>query len=341
MKHRVLFGHQYRDEASDVNQIRPNPQAPYDTINGATRHIMSEILADNPDGIPPLTLNGGSVTSYYFIDQITAMDDRLHTLFGGRYSKSEQEGLDSAQFTPQLGAVFALNEWASVFAGYGESFRPNFTVDGNGNIVDPTEETNFEYGLKFSTTDGKFSGTVSIFDMEQKNVALRDFAAEAITGISPLFNVSGLAVSAGAELEFIYAPMRNYQMVVSYANNWDAKTVVAQDQRQVGVRLQGAVDEQFSFWNKYTFVDGNLDGLYIGAGMQYTGAIHLHPSWSAPIFSPEVWIADATIGYRFKMGETDTDFALRVNNLTDEFSYDQTFRPAFPRTVQLIARFKF
>lgn len=341
MSHRMLFGYQHEEQESDTVVIRADAAEPYDTINGPVRHIVSEVLADNPDGFPPLELEGGSVDGFYFIDQIDAFDERLHTLIGGRYSKSKQDDLESSKFTPQVGVVYEFTDWFSGFVSYGESFRPNFTVDGNGNIVDPTEESNFEYGIKLGTSDGKFSGTVSVYDMEQKNVALRDFALEAITGISPLYNVSGLAESKGAEAEFIYQPMRNYQVVASFAKNWTARTVVAQDERQEGVRLQGAPDVQFSFWNKYTFVDGTLKGSYIGFGAQYIGAIHVHPSWSAPIYSPEVWVFDATIGHKMTVGSTRIDLALRVNNVTDEFYYDQVFRPAFPRTFQLLARFNY
>jgi iron complex outermembrane receptor protein len=235
----------------------------------------------------------------------------------------------------------AITKSISAFAGYGESFRPNFVVDTFGKIVDPTIETNFEYGLKFLTPDEKFSGTVSVYGIDQKNVALRDFALEAATGRQPIYNVSGLAKSAGAEAEFIYAPIRNYQLVASWARNWQAETVVAQDVRQQGTRLQGAPQWQVSIWNKYTFVDGPLKGFYIGAGVQQANKIHLHPSWSSMVFNPDVWLVDATLGYQFKVQKVTTDLILRANNLTDKLNYDQTFRPGMPRTIQVLTRFKF
>lgn len=339
-KHRVLAGYQHTSQASGTRTIT-GPVNLARTTSSTVRHLLAEIYSTNPAGVPPVVLAGGKVDSFYALEQVTAWDGRVTALAGARYSKSKQGTLSSSKTTPQVGAVFGINKWMSAFAGYGESFRPNFVVDGYGKIVSPTEETNFEYGLKFQTEDEKFSGTVSVYDIEQKNVAFRDFAAEAATGVSPLYNVSGLAVSKGAEVEFIYAPRRNYQVVVAYANNWTAKTLVAQDVRQQGVRLQGAPEEQFSLWNKYTFVDGKLKGLYLGAGVQFTGATHLHPSWSSPIYNPEVWLVDATIGYQFKINKVTTDLVLRINNLTDEFAYDQTFRPSMPMNFQFITRFKF
>jgi iron complex outermembrane receptor protein len=340
LKHRVLVGYQHYEQASGTRTITGAVNRA-STLTGPERRILSEIRAANPAGLPAVMLTGGEVDSFYALEQVSAWDGRLIGLFGARYSESQQGVLSSSKTTPQYGATYAVTRWASVFAGYGESFRPNFVVDGRGNIVDPTEETNFEYGVKFETTDGKFSGTISVFDIEQKNVALRDFAAEAATGISPLYNVSGKAASAGAEFEFIYAPTRNYQIVASYARNWEARTLVAQDVRQQGVRLVGAAEKQFSFWNKYTFVDGALKGAYIGAGAQFMGAIRLHPSWSSPIDSPEAWMIDATLGYTFKLNRVATDVILRVNNLTDKFTYDQTFRPGMPRNFQVLTRFKF
>jgi outer membrane receptor for ferric coprogen and ferric-rhodotorulic acid len=339
-KNRVLVGYQHTEQESG-NKTITGPVKLFNTRTGPVRHILAEILSTNPGGVPPVVLSGGKVDSFYALEQLQAWDGRLTGLFGARYSKSKQGTLTSAKTTPQIGAVVGITKSISAFAGYGESFRPNFVVDGYGNIVDPTEESNFEYGLKFETPDGKFSGTVSVYDIEQKNVALRDFALEAATGVSPLYNVSGLAVSKGAEVEFIYAPMRNYQIVASYANNWEAKTVVAQDVRQQGVRLLGAPEDQFSFWNKYTFIDGKLKGLYLGAGVQFTGKMHIHPSWSSMIYNPEVWVFDATIGYQFKINKVTSDVILRVNNITDEFAYDATFRPSLPRNFQLLTRFKF
>lgn len=340
MTHRTLVGYQHVAQASNTKTIT-GPVKLTNTKSGTVRHLLAEIYSTNPNGVPPLVLAGGKVDSFYALEQLQAWDGRITGLFGARYSKSKQGTLASSKTTPQVGAVVGINKWISAFAGYGESFRPNFVVDGYGNIVAPTEETNFEYGLKFQTEDEKFSGTVSVYDIEQKNVALRDFALEAASGVSPLYNVSGLAASKGAEVEFIYSPIRNYQVVVAYANNWKAKTLVAQDVRQQGVRLQGAPEEQFSFWNKYTFIDGRLKGFYVGAGAQFLGKTHLHPSWSSPIYNPEVWLIDATLGYQFKWNRVTTDLILRVNNLTDKFAYDQTFRPAMPRNIQFVTRFKF
>ncbi len=340
MKHRVLAGYEQAEQSSGTRTVSGAVNLA-NTLTGPVRSILSEIRALHPNGPAAPVVRGGDVESIYALEQVSAFDGKLIALVGARYSKSKQDNLSSSKTTPQVGAVYAVTHWLSAFAGYGESFRPNFTVDGNGNIVDPTEETNFEYGLKFETADGKLSGTVSVYDIEQKNVALRDFAAEAATGISPLYNVAGKAASAGAELEFIYSPVRNYQMVVSFARNWQAETLVAQDVRQQGIRLQGSTDKQFSFWNKYTFTTGRLKGAYVGAGTQFAGKVRLHPSWASPLDSPEVWLFDATVGYQFKVRDVTTDLILRVNNLTDKFHYDQTFRPGMPRTFQVLTRFRF
>ena len=345
--HRILVGFQYRD-------IRNKNLS----LNGATitwnprmdpvRQLANEVAAANLNGFVDKLYDKGNEKSYYFVDQIAALNERVHAFIGGRHSDVAQSSaggatLSSGRFTPQLGAVVKIPgvEGLSAYASYGESYRPNFIVDTYGKIVDPTVEKNKEVGLKFDMFDGKFSGTASVYKLEQTNVPARDFAQEAATGRSPIYNVSGLARSSGAEFEAIFSPVRNYQLVLGYARTWEALTVSAQDTRQNGTRLQNAPEFQFTFWNKYVFTTGPLKDIYVGAGSRYVGNNHLHPSWSAPIYGKTPWDTNLLLGYTFKVGKLNTDVSLRVENALDKFYFDETFRPNEPRRYYLNTRFKF
>lgn len=345
-KHRLLLGHQYRDFTNRSATLR-TPVTSYDPRTGGERLIVDEIRDANGGSLVPPWNNwsqGGRERATYLVDVMEAWDERLHVMVGARHTHRFQGTIREWKITPQYGAVMKIPgmEGLSVYASYAESFTPNFRRDAFGNLIDPREEVNVEGGFKLDFWDGKLTGTASIFNLEQRNVALRDYAEEAEQGISPIYIFSGLARSEGAEMDLVYTPTRNYQAMLSWSRLWEARTVEAQDQRQVGVRLDGAPEYTFSFWNKYTFVDGPLKNAYIGAGMRYTGPIHVHPSWSVTIFSEPYWFADLLVGYRWKPSDkTSAEISLRVENLLDEEYLDGTFRPSQPIRGYLSARYSF
>jgi len=130
-------------------------------------------------------------------------------------------------------------------------------------------------------------------------------------------------------------------VVLGYSRIIEAQTLVAQDVRQQGVRLNGAPEYTITFWNKYTFMDGVLKDLYVGFGGRIVGDTHVHPSWAAPIYATNVRTADFLIGYPVRIGDRRADVSLRVDNIADKFFYDQSFRPAAGRSFYLSTRLQF
>jgi iron complex outermembrane receptor protein len=346
-RHRLLAGFQYRSYDSK-NQSLQGPVTTYNPRTAGPRLVIDEIRAAAPNGFPAVPFAPSFERSFYLSDQLSAFEEKLHVYLGGRYSTRSQRTtrpnpIVSSGFTPQVGAVIKIPrvEGLSAYASYGESWRPNFSLDGFGNVVDPTTEKNHEAGLKLDLLDGKISGSVSVYRLDQNNVALRDHAREADLGISPLYIFAGQARSSGAEFDLILTPVRNYQVVLGYSRIWEARTVVAEDARMVGVRRNNAPTKQFSLWNKYTFVRGPLKNTYAGFGLRWTGEIRLHPSWSVPLYSNNVWDGNVLLGHRFRFGKIEADVSARVDNIFDKFYYEQTFRPVEPRRSYVTASFKF
>jgi len=343
ISHRALAGFEYRDTRTR-NLTLNGTRVIYNPRSGVDQKIVTNVLAANPNGFNRAQLY--TITKekgYYVVDQMSAFDEKLHVFVGGRQSSSQQGTLKPTKFTPQYGVLSRVPgvDGVSVFGSYGESFRPNYIADGRGQLVEPTLENNTEFGIKIDMFDSKISGSASVYNIEQKNVALRDFATEAATGITPIYNVAGKAKSAGSEFDLIYTPIRNYQIVLGYSRIWEARTLVAQDVRQQNIRLNGAPDYTATLWNKYTFVSGSLKGAYFGFGGRHVGSVHVHPSWAAPVYANNVRTYDLLVGYPVNLGKVSADISLRVDNLTDKFFYDQSFRPATGRTFYLSNRLKF
>lgn len=346
-RNRLLAGFQYRSYDTS-NQNLNGPILTYNPRRDPPRLIASEIRTANPNGFPAAVLAPSFERSYYLSDQLSAFGERLHMFLGGRYSTRSQRTsrpnpIVSSGFTPQIGAVVRIPQvdGLSVYASYGQSWRPNFELDGLGNIIDPTEEENREAGIKLDMLEGRISGAVSIYKLDQKNVRMRDHAREADLGVTPLYMFAGASRSSGAEFDLILTPVRNYQAVLGFSRIWESRILQTDDARMIGIRRNNAPTKQFSLWNKYTFVRGPLKNTYAGLGLRWTGEIRLHASWSVPLYSRDVWDGNLLLGHRFRVGKIDADVSARVDNLFDKFYFEQTFRPMEPRRAYVTASCKF
>lgn len=344
-QHSLLFGHQYRDNSGASNNRR-SATFVYNPLTSGELKIVDLIAANNPGPInyPNIDASFAYSRATYLVDVISALDERLHLMAGARHTHRFQGTIHEWKITPQYGAVYDIPglKGLSIYASYSESFTPNLQRDGLGNVIAPRIEANQEAGFKLDFFDGKISGTASIFHLEQKNVNLRDFAAEAERGVSPLYIFAGKAQSEGAEADLVLTPYRNYQVVLGWSRLWEARTVAADDVRQVGVRLDGAPEDTFSIWNKYTFTSGRLKGAYVGLGFKHTGSIHVHPSWSVTIYSEPYWYADVLLGYRWNLSKkVSADASFKINNALDEEYLDGTFRTSVPINAMANVQLRF
>ena len=115
---------------------------------------------------------------FYIQDQIEVTDN-FQIRIGGRFDDFEQELTDfgntsiseDTRFSPQVGAVYLINEGVSVFASYGEGFRQQTGSDFLGNQLDPNITESAELGVKVDVgalTDN-INGSINLafFDVDQ------------------------------------------------------------------------------------------------------------------------------------------------------------------------------
>lgn len=160
-------------------------------------------------------------TGIFLQDQIT-LTDRLEVRLGGRFDDYEQELVNRAngvrskqtesQFSPQLGAVYRASDSVSVYAAYGENFRPLSGSDFAGNAFEPNNSTSLEGGIKFALRDGALAGTFSVFSIEQENILTAD-------PVNAGFSVSaGKAESQGFEFDLSGEIAEGLTIWASYAH---------------------------------------------------------------------------------------------------------------------------
>ena len=125
--------------------------------------------------------------------------------------------------------------------------------------------------------------------------------------------------STGFEIDLMYQPTRNWQIMFSYANN-DQEVVEALNTATIGQSTSGHIDSQFSVLTRYSFLDGGLDGLWLGLGFQAAdGALQdYNGPGGAGRFNPSTLRAEVFAGYNFKLAGYDSSLQLNVKNITKQ-----------------------
>ena len=119
-----------------------------------------------------------------FIQDQISVTDKLDIRIGARFDDYEQRlnnllaGTNTKQTQsrvgPQFGVVYEAGDYVSVYAAYGENFRPLSGTDTNGDGFEPNQSTSAELGVKFTLNDGALFGTVAVFKVDQDNMLVVD-----------------------------------------------------------------------------------------------------------------------------------------------------------------------
>lgn len=310
------------------------------------------------------------------------LDSRLTTMAGVRYEKDIRErlsapgtpGLDTLNrhaTVPTFGANLRVAPGFALFASYSENFAPNAIRSAEGPGLLPGDNARdlpvelgkgYDIGLKTDWMDHKLSGSLSFFQVERTNVPRADTAKQAAdprnlaglfgpTGVR--FNTSGgLERSRGAELDLVFSPVRNYQLLLSATWMWEAKVIsdpsvvpgTFQYERTFnqGRRLRNAPEYLFSVWNKYDFAAGQRSGWSIGGGLRHSSEVEPRSvDLTSLMFNPAFTVFDAMIGYRTRIADRATSFSLNVENLFDKVYYEGNTGAASPRKLMLTTRVEF
>lgn len=366
---RVYTGPEYRSAlfSGRVTQLYP-------TIAPVSAMISPYPFNVLPLAVSPTQLNGGAIFtgsegenltkgwSVYATDQINLMDDRLFVMIAGRFEKYKirashlyptpstynRAGEDAP--TGQLGILYKAYQnkqtgnSVSGFVTLSQSFRANTANDpSTGELFPPETGEAWEVGVKAALFGGKLNLTASQFGIYRKKVvgsiAERDANGQVIRYFSVL---NGQENAEGFELEGIYSPVPNYQIVFSYS---DIHSYIAEPGDQLvalgvlkGQKLS-TPDDTFALWNRYKFESGPAKGLSLGIGVNYVGprlaGNYGNQTGAARwIFQNEPYTRwDALIGYSWKWGKQSYNFSINASNLTDKIYYLGTStRTSEPRT---------
>jgi outer membrane receptor protein involved in Fe transport len=247
--------------------------------------------------------------------------------------------------------------------------------------------TNLELGVKTSLWDNKLVGTFSLFHAERFNQRFDDTARQlaeplnygnnlAIFGPAGTASPDGLARAnsrvirwrtvgvknriQGADFDFIYSPMRNFQSVLNGAWMWTAKTVddptrakpgstaynaasaaakIASD-IYFGSRIENVPEFRLNSINKYTFTDGFARGLSLGLIARYSSKTVVSRSvdWNpmaGGFQAGNFLVFDFNAGYAWELVGYRVNSSLGIYNLLDKKYFEGTY-VASPRQSLLL-----
>lgn len=274
LTHKLLMGADYTWQDADVARWRIlgpslniyDPQYGKDITRPSAANSLSTI--DYDQNIEQL---GG-----YLQDQIK-FDDHWILTAGGRYdyvrnAMDNHVGASTTQkdnaFTGRLGLTYLTEFGLAPYVSYAESFTPNTGTDSRGSAFDPSKAHQWEVGVKYQPTDAILM-TVAAYDLTKTNVLTNEIVNGVVSGFSV---ASGEQKSHGVEAEIKARLDQNWDLIASYT--YTAAEITKSTRGDQGNRPANVPKHMASTWLNYTFHDSLLNGLSLGGGARYTGALY-------------------------------------------------------------------
>lgn len=284
--------------------------------------------------------------SFYIAEQASALDGRIRAVVGGRYTKTETDGLGVSDFTPQLALLFKpFNPDSpfgatSIFFNYSESFTPSGLVQPNtAQVVPPQRGIGKEIGIKTSWFGGKLASTISYFNDRLTNIATPDYSQQGNGGLV-IYHLGGAGRSEGAEAEVVWTPSSALQISANYTYLPVARyTSYPNVPQQQGLRFPSTPKHAFNLMARYVFTRGGLAGAYLGGWLHSQSSTRgvLASDWQYNVVIPTQTDVEAFVGKTFGQ----LDLRLNVKNLLNRAGYlpNNAFQPQPPRSAMVTLRF--
>ncbi len=220
LEHRIIIGVDADEFENDQIALRDRdtPQAIdlFDPVYGAVP-LSSLNLTPQLDRVETQESIG-----LYIQDQIS-ITDQLDVRLGARFDDYDQELVNrriaagdpgrisefsESKVSPQFGVVYKASGALSLYAVYGENFRP-LTGATDDNDLDPNESKSKEVGINFVLNDGSLNGNIAVFEIDQSNISTVD------GGFNP--TAIGEASSQGIEVDLYGNLTDSLSIWLSYA----------------------------------------------------------------------------------------------------------------------------
>ncbi|ROV57244.1 TonB-dependent siderophore receptor [Neisseria chenwenguii] len=247
------------------------------------------------------------------------LHDRFKVVLGTRFANAKRDRLyygaaskfrSGSVWLPYAGATFDVTPNHSLYAGYTDIFKPQEHQDVNGNYLDPVKGKNYEIGLKSRFMDERLTGQLSVFRIEQDNLAVKDGVKVRNNPLADAYHAEKGTVSKGFELDVTGNITPNWHVSAGYA--------LARAKNSKGENLNNHIPKQtFKLFTTYDF-GGTLKGLTVGGGVNWYGSSFVSVG-NDKVTRKKFAIADLMARYR-----VNDQLSLQVNahNLFDKRPYN-------------------
>ena len=172
-KHELTFGLLGSEQKYKYDYRQAQDLAPVVFLNGGIGAYPE------PNWGTPRTLDEGTIKQQgvYGAGRFS-LGDATHLIVGGRYSNWNNTTPDTqrkhSKFTPYAGLTHDLGKDTTLYASYTSIFNPQDYRDRGGRYLDPVEGKSYEVGVKNSLYGGKVNTSLSVFRIQQDNLAQMD-----------------------------------------------------------------------------------------------------------------------------------------------------------------------
>jgi outer membrane receptor for ferric coprogen and ferric-rhodotorulic acid len=226
----------------------------------------------------------------------------------------------SREVTPYAGLVYDISNNFSAYASYTEIFTPQNAKDAGGAILDPVRGEDYEAGVKGEFLDGRLTGTLALFRINNVGKAVEDTSSA-----NPClpYNTSGYCSIAGGktrsegfELELAGEVAPGWQLMGGYTNT-RTRYVRDSTKANVGTPLR-SIDprHQLRIFTSYR-LGGALHGWTVGGGAQIQSKSYVT---AGNVTSRQGGYAVYNAMLAYRVNKTYS-VQLNVNNLFDKVYY--------------------
>jgi len=332
LRNRVVLGFDFLHVRNDQfffgsTYARPLISSGYDysQFNGAN---LSQLYATRAPGYTYPVYNETNTYSA-FLSDVLNLTNRFSVLAAVRLDRFANKGADGANAgfnqtaaSPKFGAVYQLvPEQLSVFANYQNSFANRGTYYGydaatkqlTAPITAKLERANqVEAGVKFDRLGGRFTATLSVYDIHVQNILRTDSNPDGAALFAQV--QSGEQVSRGVEVDVVANPFTGFNVVAGFAYNHAELTndvAITQGRRPSTAGSPALAN----IWLSYRLADGPLKGLGLGAGGNYASDnMVVNDAYNGQFTLPSYVVLNASAFY----DQPHYRLSVKMDNLTDQ-----------------------
>lgn len=233
------------------------------------------------------------------------------------------------EFTPYIGLIYDFAQDHSWYASYTNIFKPQDKKESSGSYLDPIKGKNYETGIKSQFFDGHLNTAVSVFRIEQTNVA------EILDGVligprlEQAYRAVDGVVSKGFEIEV------DGQINENWALNFGIANFEAKDANNLKVNTDNSRTTA-NLFAKYSLEKWNA-----GLGLNYRSKI-TNSAGSSELMQDDIVLASAMLGYQI---DPNIKVQLNLDNLFDKKYYEgigpNRMNYGTPRSATLSFQYQF